>query len=81
MKNSVRIPNEDGYLGRYDDIAEKVCRETEAMGAAVLIIGGKQGNGGFSVAVADRAIYELLPDMLESMARNIRAQLKGAAQS
>lgn len=58
--------------GKYDDITTLVREVTEAQGVAVIVIGGNRGQG-FSVQGSDRFI-ERLPDVLEDMARSIRAQ-------
>jgi hypothetical protein len=63
-----RIPNEQGELGRYDEITERMLKEVQASCVAALIVGGKHGSG-FSVAITDRNLLAQLPDMLEHMAK------------
>jgi hypothetical protein len=58
--------------GKYDDITTLVRDVTEAEGVALIVINGNKGRG-FSVQGSERFI-ERLPDVLEDMARSIRAQ-------
>lgn len=61
--------------GKYDDVctmvAEKVGIGERGGGVAVIIFGGNKGNG-FSVQ-ADLRTTLLMPDILEEMAKQIRA--------
>ena len=63
--------------GKYDDLCTYVREKSNAAGAIVLIIGGDKGQG-FSVQVANPLIIAKLPEMLETMAREIR-QASGAS--
>jgi hypothetical protein len=77
---NMEVPNERGEVGRYDEVTERLLKECQASCVAALIFNGKNGSG-FSVATTDMALMKRLPDMLEHMATNIRAQLKAAASS
>lgn len=65
--------------GKYDDVCTKVRRLTgvdKTGGAVVLIVlGGKHGHG-FSMQ-SDLETLKLLPDMLETMAKQIRKDAYG----
>ena len=76
----IRMPNERGDLGKYDAIADMALREAQAPLVALLVIQGHQGSG-FSVATVDPNLQRMLPDMLEHMAKDIRAKLQGAQDS
>lgn len=58
--------------GKYDAEATVVRERTGAAGVALIIVGGDRG-AGFSVQGSARFIAQL-PDILEDMARDIRAQ-------
>lgn len=57
--------------GKYDDLATYVREQAKASGAMVIVIDGRLGSG-FSVQ-ADLAALIALPDLLEHMAAQIRA--------
>lgn len=57
--------------GVYDHECTRVRKRTKASGVALIVIGGDKGSG-FSVQ-ADALITLTLPEMLESMAKQIRA--------
>ena len=48
----MRIPNEQGELGKYDDVCERVCAETKAQGVCVIVIRGHKGSG-FSMSMVN----------------------------
>ena len=56
--------------GKYDDICTLVRETTKADGVLVVILGGDRGNG-FS-AQTDLLTVVSLPDLLESVAKQIR---------
>lgn len=58
--------------GKYDAEATVVRESTSAFGVALIIVGGDRG-AGFSVQGSASFIAQL-PDILEDMARDIRAQ-------
>lgn len=58
--------------GKYDDVCSYVSWKTEAAAALVIVIGGNKG-AGFSLQTADPAILEALPDLLEHVAKQLRA--------
>lgn len=60
--------------GRYDTLCTTVREEAQAEGAVVIILNGKQGSG-FSCQATPEATAQL-PDMLEFMAKQIRADMK-----
>ena len=57
--------------GRYDQLCTRVRELAEAECAIVIIVGGNLGSG-FSVQMTNSAYAEKLPDLLESMAKQIR---------
>ena len=61
--------------GKYDDACTATRLATEAGTIALIIIGGNQGSG-FSVQTNNPAAVAQLPDLLEDMARQIRADLE-----
>lgn len=60
-------------IGKYDEDSKALLIKQEAALTAVLIIGGKEGNG-FSVSSVDPKLTLKLPELLNSMAENIAAQ-------
>lgn len=62
--------------GKYDDLCTMVREKANADWAIVLIGGGDRGNG-FSCQTSDLAVMVSLPDMLESIARQIRRDSQG----
>lgn len=61
--------------GKYDDLCTVVRERTEALGAVVIVLSGNRGHG-FSVQFPPEALFTL-PGMLETMAAEIRRDLKG----
>jgi hypothetical protein len=59
--------------GIYDDVCAQIREQTQAVGVAVLIIGGSLGSG-FSVITKDLNLNDDLPCLLEDMAKQIREQ-------
>lgn len=57
--------------GRYDDLCTYVREQAEAEGAIIIVIGGKDG-AGFSCQ-ADLSTMAVLPELLETIAKQIRA--------
>jgi hypothetical protein len=57
--------------GRYDEICTIVREDTSADLAIVIIVGGKNGDG-FSCQTIDPMIMERIPEMLETVAEQIR---------
>jgi len=74
----MRFPNEAGNLGKYDEVCEEVMAKTEAATVLVIVLGGNKG-AGFSVSTSHPRNLIHLPEVLELVARNIRAQ-QGAAR-
>lgn len=64
--------------GKYDNLATMVREATEAQGVVLIVVGGLAGNG-FSCQ-ADLATTARLPDMLEHMAKQIRADIMGGVK-
>jgi hypothetical protein len=58
-------------VGKYNHLCTYVRKQANADGALVIIIGGKLGSG-FSIQ-APLVLQLQLPDVLESMAKQIRA--------
>ena len=69
----MRLPNQSGNLGRYDDQCEKVLEEVHAQAVVLLVFSGDKGSG-FSVATTDTRILAALPDLLTSVASDIATQ-------
>lgn len=63
--------------GKYDDLCKLVRKRAGSRGAIVLVIDGKKGSG-FSCQ-ADLEVTVKLPDILESMAQQIRMSFGGGA--
>lgn len=61
--------------GKYDDLCTYVREQSGAHGAIVIIFGGHKG-GGFSVQ-ADMTVQSQIPEILEHVARTMRADLPG----
>lgn len=59
--------------GKYDDLCTLVREGTGAQAAIVIVLGGNRGSG-FSCQ-ADLATTIALPDMLESVARQMRESI------
>lgn len=59
--------------GIYDELATELREQTHALGVAVVVIAGSKGSG-FSVQ-GPMAVQASLPDILESMARQLREAL------
>ena len=57
--------------GKYDDLCTIVREKAKAKGALVIVIGGEKG-GGFSCQFDDMAMMEMVPDVLEMVAQQIR---------
>ncbi len=60
--------------GKYDLLCTMVRNHTEATGVVLVVFGGRQGSG-FSVQ-APLAVQRELPTILETLARDIREDLK-----
>lgn len=56
--------------GKYDDLCTYVREQTDADAVIVMVVNGKLGSG-FSCQ-ADFVTTAVLPDMLESLARQLR---------
>lgn len=59
--------------GRYDSLCTQVREEAKAQGAIVIIINGERGSG--VSCQADLQATLALPDVLEHMARQMRADM------
>lgn len=57
--------------GKYDDLCTYVRRQAKADGAVLIVLNGNRGHG-FAVQ-ADLMSTLMLPDLLETLARDIRA--------
>jgi hypothetical protein len=69
-------PSDINGPGLYDAVTSFVREQTRAQGVAVVIFGGMHGQG-FSVQ-GSALFVESLPDVLEDVARKIRAQRQSA---
>ncbi len=72
----MKIPNEGGELGKYDDETELMCIKYRANMAVLIMIGGKVGNG-FSVSTNDPKLLLAIPAILRDVANNIEKQNLG----
>lgn len=61
--------------GKYDDACTHVREETAADLAIVIVIGGKYGDG-FSCQTIDPMVAMRVPEMLETVAAQIRKDLE-----
>jgi hypothetical protein len=59
--------------GKYDDVLTEAREKTKADGAVLIVMGGDKGDG-FAVQVPIEKLFGL-PDVLEYMAKQIRADL------
>jgi hypothetical protein len=57
--------------GKYDDECTLVRERTSASGVVVIVIGGNKGNG--FACQTDLLTMTILPDLLERMAKQMRA--------
>jgi len=57
--------------GKYDDLCTIVREKAKAKGAIVIVIGGDRG-GGFSCQFDDLVMMEMVPELLEGVAQQIR---------
>ena len=62
--------------GKYGAHARRVIEETGAELVALIVLGGKDG-AGFDVQSTSVELQGQVPDLLEFMAREIRASLAG----
>jgi hypothetical protein len=62
--------------GKYNDLCTHVREQSDARVAIVIIVGGNKGSG-FSCQGDDATVLLKVPDMLEEMARLIRADNEG----
>lgn len=60
--------------GKYDDACTQARISTQGKGVALIVIRGSKGNG-FSVQMPKTVLVNL-PDILEFMAQEIRADIK-----
>jgi hypothetical protein len=57
--------------GKYDDACTVVREMTNADCVMVVVLGGDKGNG-FSVQTVDPSVVDILSDLLEHMAKQLR---------
>jgi deoxyxylulose-5-phosphate synthase len=60
--------------GKYGDLCAVVREQADAKMAIVIVVAGNKG-GGFSVACEDPAMVEVVPDLLEVVAGQIRKDM------
>jgi hypothetical protein len=58
--------------GKYDEECTQVREATGARGVVMIVFDGSKGSG-FSVQTWDMQLLETLPDLLEGVAKQIRA--------
>lgn len=61
--------------GKYDDLATIVRERSNARAVMVIVLGGNKG-AGFSVQCEDPAVLAFLPDLLDQISADIRADIK-----
>ncbi|MGH8609138.1 MAG: hypothetical protein ACREX9_17510 [Gammaproteobacteria bacterium] len=61
--------------GKYDALCTHVRETALAQAAIVIVLGGNNGSG-FSVQTPNLQVLDKLPDLLETIAREIRAETK-----
>jgi hypothetical protein len=64
--------------GKYDDLCTLLRERAKASTALIIVIGGEQGEG-FSLQTDDPRVLLALPEMLEDIARQMRADRGGEA--
>lgn len=74
----MRVPNEQGNLGRYDEECTKLIKEFEARGVLLIVLDGKRGTG-FSMSTGDINLATAVPRILRQVADDIERQNKKAA--
>lgn len=58
--------------GKYDEQCERTLFELNAAGVLLIVLGGNKGTG-FSMSAIEVSIVEDVPEILEDVARQIRA--------
>jgi hypothetical protein len=58
--------------GKYDDLCTYVREQSNARAACVIVWGGNKGHG-FACQITDPAMIQSLPEMLEDIARQMKA--------
>lgn len=58
--------------GKYDEQCERTLIELSAAGVLLIVLGGNKGQG-FSMSAIDPSLIEQVPEILEDVARQIRA--------
>ena len=73
----MRIPNEAGSFGKYDERCEQVLLVTKAKAAVLIIINGDRGSG-FSVSFREHDAGTMLAvaSMMDLVARQIRTDAR-----
>lgn len=61
--------------GKYDDLCSLLRVQTDAEACVVIVLGGNKGSG-FSVQSRGRPLL-VLPELLESLAKQIREDIDG----
>lgn len=62
--------------GKYDGHATLTREATQAKAVVLLVFGGTQGDG-FSVQTVDPRLLMTLPELLEEIAQQVRADMEG----
>ena len=71
----MRIPNDEGAMGHYDDEVEALREKFDAVGAGVIVLEGTKGSG-FSLALHhDPLVLEAMARTFEIVAKKIRSKL------
>jgi hypothetical protein len=74
-KGRMRIPNEQGDLGRFDAESEALQKRLNAVGVAIVVIEGSSGSG-FSISIhSDPLALDALARTFELVAKQIRSEL------
>jgi hypothetical protein len=72
----MRLPNERGELGRYDELCETICQMSCADAVCVVVLNGPNGSG-FSVSGQSQEAISYLLDALLVHLQKIQEQKKG----
>lgn len=61
------------FDGKYDELCGLIIRHLHAVGVLLIVIGGAKGHG-MSVSVCDKELIPKLPEILDFMSQEIKAQ-------
>ena len=76
----MRLPDEQGNLGKYDNAAEVALFSTGAKLVLMMVIDGSEGDG-FSVSGSDPRLLHEIPSILRDVASKIEEQMKSVPRN